>query len=219
MSTEAEHVTPPRRGRGRPPKISQERIVEAAIQLGLDSFSMQGIAEHLGVTAPALYSHVAGREEVLDLVNAALRDRVAAAADPSGTWQDWLTTFGRGVRRHLASSVSTLMEDLRAPGPPDRVALGERGLQLLIDEGLSPAEAAYAVWLVFRVAITAGPEGASSFVGFLGETEHLLAPGRALELPATAAVHGALADPSLPDAFEFDLAVVIAGVARQIGTR
>lgn len=64
-----EHVTPPRRGRGRPPKISQERIVEAAIELGLDSFSMQGIAEHLGVTAPALYSHVAGREQVLDLVD------------------------------------------------------------------------------------------------------------------------------------------------------
>lgn len=193
--------------------------MEAALDLGLDSFSMQGIAEHLGVTAPALYSHVAGREEVLDLVNAALRDRVAAAAEPAGTWQEWLTAFGRGVRQHLASSVSTLMEDLRVPGPPDRVAVGERGLQLLIDEGLTPAEAAYAVWLVFRVAITAGPEGASSFAGFLGETEQVLAPGNAVELPATAAVHAALADPTLPDAFEFDLAVVLAGISQQIGTR
>lgn len=219
MSTEVEHVTPPRRGRGRPPKISQDRIVEAAIELGLDSFSMQGIAEHLGVTAPALYSHVAGREVVLDLVNAALGDRVAAAADAAGTWQDWLTTFGRGVRLHLASSVSTLMEDLRVPGPPDRVAVGERGLQLLIDEGLSPEEAAYAVWLVFRVAITAGPEGASSFTGFLGETERVLSPGRAAELPATAAVHAALADAHRPDSFEFDLAVVLAGIAHQIGSR
>jgi AcrR family transcriptional regulator len=219
MSTGVEHVTPPRRGRGRPAKISQDRIVEAALDLGLDSFSMQGIAEHLGVTAPALYSHVAGREEVLDLVNAALRDRVAAAAEPAGTWEEWLTHFGRGVRQHLASSVSTLMEDLRVPGPPDRVAVGERGLQLLIDEGLTPAEAAYAVWLVFRVAITAGPEGASSFAGFLGETEQVLAPGNAVELPATAAVHAALADPTLPDAFEFDLAVVLAGISQQIGTR
>lgn len=193
--------------------------MEAAIELGLDSFSMQGIAEHLGVTAPALYSHVAGREQVLDLVNAALRDRVAAAADPTASWEDWLTAFGRGVRRHLASSVSTLMEDLRVPGPPDRVALGEPGLQLLIDEGLSPAEAAYAVWLVFRVAITAGPEGASSFVGFLGETEQVLAPGRSVHLPATAAVHAALAEPVPPDSFEFDLAVVLAGIAHQIGTR
>jgi AcrR family transcriptional regulator len=219
MSIEVEHVTPPRRGRGRPARISQEQIVEAAIELGLDSFSMQGIAEHLGVTAPALYSHVAGREEVLDLVNVALRDRVAAAADPAATWREWLTAFGRAVRQHLASSVSTLMEDLRVPGPPDRVAVGERGLQLLIDEGLSPEEAAYAVWLVFRVAITAGPEGASSFSRFLGETEEVLAPGRSGPLPATAAVHAALADSAPSDSFEFDLAVVLAGIDRQIGAR
>jgi AcrR family transcriptional regulator len=219
MSNDVEHVTPPRRGRGRPPKISQDRIVEAALELGLDSFSMQSIAEHLGVTAPALYSHVAGREEVLDLVNVALRDRVAAAADPEGTWREWLTAFGRGVRLHLASSVSTLMEDLRVPGPPDRVAVGERGLQLLIDEGLSPAEAAYAVWLVFRVAITAGTEDAWSFAGFLGETEQVLAPGRPVELPATAAVYAALAHTHPRDAFEFDLEVVLAGIAQQIGTR
>lgn len=218
MSTGAEHVTPPRRGRGRPPKINQDRIIEAAISLGLDSFTMQGIAEHLGVTAPALYSHVAGREEVLELVNVALRGRVAAAADPAATWDEWLTAFGRGVRRHLASSVSTLMEDFRVPGPPDRVAVGERGLQLLIDEGLSPAEAAYAVWLVFRVAITAGPEGTSSFTGFLGEAAEMLAPGRAAELPATSSVHRALAGPAPHDSFEFDLSVVLAGIAQQIGS-
>ncbi|MBX3286447.1 MAG: TetR/AcrR family transcriptional regulator C-terminal domain-containing protein, partial [Actinobacteria bacterium] len=177
----------------------------------------QGIAEHLGVTAPALYSHVAGREEVLDLVNAALRRRVAAVADPADTWQEWLTAFAHGVRRHLASSASTLMGDLRAPGPPDRVAMGERGLQLLIAAGLSPAHAALSVWLVFRVAITAGPEGGSSLVGFLGETGRVLAPGPDHPLPATTAVHAALSAPTAPDPFEFDLAVVLAGIAQQIG--
>lgn len=188
------------------------------MELGLDSFSMQGIAEHLGVTAPALYSHVAGREEVLDLVNAALRRRVAAVADPADTWEEWLTAFARGVRLHLASSANTLMEDLRVPGPPDRVAMGERGLQLLMDAGLSPADAALAVWLVFRVAITAGPEGGSSFGGFLGETERMIAPRPDHPLPATRAVHAALSGPAPPDSFEFDLAVVLAGIAQQIGT-
>lgn len=191
------------------------------MELGLDSFSMQGIADHLGVTAPALYSHVSGREEVLELANAALRHRVAAAADPAETWPEWLAAFAHGVRRHLASSASTVMGDLRAlgdAGPPDRVAVGERGLQLLMAAGLSPTDAALAVWLVFRVAITAGPEGGSSLVGFLGETEQALAPGRGEPLPATAVVHAALAGPTPPDSFEFDLAVVLAGIARKIGT-
>lgn len=225
MSTDAQRERRPRRGPGRPPKINQDRIVEAAVELGLDSFSMQGIADHLGVTAPALYSHVAGREEVLDLVNAALRRRVAAVADPADTWDGWLTAFAHGVRLHLASSVSTVMEDLRVPGPPDRVpgppdrvAMGERGLQLLMAEGLSAAEAAFAVWLVFRVAITAGPEGGSSFAGFLGETGRMLAPRPDDPLPATTAVHAALSGPAPPDSFAFDLAVVLAGIAQQIGT-
>ena len=37
--------------RGRPPKLSRDKIVQAALELGLDSFSMQGIADRLEVTS------------------------------------------------------------------------------------------------------------------------------------------------------------------------
>ena len=39
-------------------------IAAAAVRLGLDSFTMQGLAEDLGVSPATLYSHVAGRDEV-----------------------------------------------------------------------------------------------------------------------------------------------------------
>ena len=89
------------RGPGRPARISQRQIVDAALDLGLDAFTMQGIAERLGVSTPSLYSHVAGRGEVLELVRAALLARMQAFASDAADWRGWLVDFAAAVRRHL----------------------------------------------------------------------------------------------------------------------
>lgn len=189
--------------------------MEAAIGLGLDSFSMQGIADQLGVTAPALYSHVSGREEVLALVNATLRDRLQAFTSGATNWRDWLVDFARLVREQLAASASTLMVDPQGPGSAYRLGLGEPGLRLLIDEGLSPIDAGYALWLVFRVAITAGPEQATPFSGYVATTGRVLAPADT-DLPATQAVHRALVASETHDTFDFDLTIVLDGIAQRL---
>ena len=67
MSTYPESGDERPRRRGRPAKIGREAIIDAAIDLGIDRFSMQAVADRLGVTAPALYSHVTGRDEVVAL--------------------------------------------------------------------------------------------------------------------------------------------------------
>lgn len=187
--------------------------MEAAIHLGLDCFSMHGIAEQLGVTTPALYSHVAGRDEVLDLVRAALRTHLTTFTSSATDWRQWLTEFARLTRRQFAGSASTVLEDLRNPGVA-HVGIGERGLQLLIDDGFSPADAGYAMWLVFRVAITAGPGQSTSLARFVGDTGQLLGPA-VPELPATHVVHSALADEAEHDTFAFDLRIVLDGLAAQ----
>jgi AcrR family transcriptional regulator len=203
--------------RGRPRTIDQQRIVAGAIELGLDGFTMQGLAAHLGVSTPSLYTHVAGRDEVLALVGAVLRDRVATIHSPADTWRDWLTDFAVAVRTHLAPSAATVLVDLASPSMIDRVGIAERGLGLLIADGFTPTEAGQAVWLVFRLAITAGPDGDPSYSGFVrGATPVLAAGGRrtrriAEDLPATQAVHDALADDA-HDPFAFDLAVILDGI-------
>jgi AcrR family transcriptional regulator len=203
--------------RGRPRTIDQGRIVAAAIELGLDGFTMQGLAAHLGVSTPSLYTHVAGRDEVLALVGAVLRERVATIDSPAATWRDWLVDFATAVRTHLAPSAATVLVDLSSPAMVDRVGIAERGLELLIGDGFTPAEAGQAVWLVFRLAITAGPDDDPSYSGFVRGATPVLAAGRtrprrATDLPATRAVHDALlADPG--DPFAFDLAVVLDGIA------
>lgn len=216
-------MTPPDRApgprRGRPRRISQDRIVEAAIELGLDAFSMQGIAEHLGVTTPALYSHVAGREEVVELVNAALVRRMQAFASTATDWRGWLADFGAEVRRHLAASATTLIVDMHGPDATVGLGVGEHGLRLLLDAGFTPAEAGRAVWLVFRVAITAGPPRATTLARFVDDTGAVLGPAGAAAFPATQQVHDALAAEGPGDTFDFDLDVVLDGIARRLDAR
>src|SRR3979490_1108511 len=56
------------RRRGRPRQTDRERIVEAAIDVGLESLTMRRVAERLGVHPSALNYHVASREELLGAV-------------------------------------------------------------------------------------------------------------------------------------------------------
>ena len=207
--------------RGRPPRIGQGQIIDAAIELGLDAFTMQAIAVRLGVTTPALYSHVSGRDEVLELVNETLRARLHAFSSPATDWRGWLFDFAVLVRTHLASpassasSASALMVARPGPSAAAQAGIGERGLQLLIADGFTPTEAAYAVWLVFRVAITAGPAREASFAEFVADTGKALAPATAATLPATRAVHHALVADGPHDTFASDLQVVLDGLVAQ----
>jgi AcrR family transcriptional regulator len=204
------------RGPGRPARISQRQIVAAALDLGLDAFTMQGIAGHLGVSTPALYSHVAGRGEVLALVSAALVERMQAFHSDAADWRGWLVDFAAEVREHLAPSASVLAADLRGPATTLRLGVGERGLQLLLDRGLTPVEAGRAVWLVFRLALTAGPRPAAALAGLVDDTGTVLGPAQAVGFPATRAVHDALVADGPHDTFDHDLGLVLDGIAARL---
>lgn len=219
MSTYPETAAAGRpRRRGRPARIDRDAIVDAALELGLDTFSMQAVADRLGVTSPALYSHVAGRDEVVALAWTRVADELTRVGDVATDWRGWLREFGAVARRTLAPSVSSLAAGLHHPEAGARIAVAEPGLRLLMAEGLSPSQAGSAVWLVYRTAITAGPAPAASFRGYLPATGELLAqPGDPRDLVAVRAAHGALVDGS-QDTFAFDLQVVLDGIAAQIRT-
>lgn len=218
-ATRSRGPSPPsetRRGairRGRPPKISQQRIVEAAIDLGLDGFSMQGIAERLGVTPPALYTHVQGRQEVLDLVAADLLGRLDVAVSESADWRGWLREFGQQARRHLSGAAEALRVPLGGPLAAHQLEASERGIQLLVEAGFSPADAGRALWLVFRVAITAGSTDDASVTAPMREARKHIDPRK---LPGTLAALDALAASTDLDTFEFDLDAIVRGLEARL---
>jgi TetR/AcrR family tetracycline transcriptional repressor len=92
---------------GRPPTLSVEQIVDAAIELigdlGLDEFSMPKVAASLGVRTSSLYRYFADRTAVL----AAVARRVttmdeAPAAPPTGAgWTDFMAAQAVELRRRI----------------------------------------------------------------------------------------------------------------------
>lgn len=66
--------------------LSRERILDAAIGIGLDRFTIAGIARDLEVTDMAIYRYVHNREELY--ARAAARAHSTAPFRPSGT-TDW----------------------------------------------------------------------------------------------------------------------------------
>jgi AcrR family transcriptional regulator len=61
-------------------------IVAIVDELGPDSLTMRAVAARLGAGAMSLYRHVSGREELLDLVLAAMVADVAGTP-ATGEWR------------------------------------------------------------------------------------------------------------------------------------
>lgn len=190
----------------------------AAFELGLDQFSMQSIAEHLGVTPPALYTHVRGRPEVLELVAASMAAKMDLDTIALEAWDQWLTDYARQIRSNLAGAAPSLRVDLGGALARHQLQMAEGGVQLLMDAGFSAADAGRVLWLVCRLCMTAGNVGHASLRGPLAEVREIQGREADLgrdQLPATSLAIDELAREAELDTFEFDLAVVILGL-RQI---
>jgi AcrR family transcriptional regulator len=101
--------------------LSRARVLQAAVALadeaGLDTFSMRGLAQELGVVPMALYKHVANKEELLDgMVDIVFSEIELPSAD-----LDWRSA----MRRRAISTREALkchswaigMMESRQPGP------------------------------------------------------------------------------------------------------
>jgi len=178
---------------------------------------MRAIAERLGVTTPALYGHVAGLAQVRALAATRLMDELEVPRTTD--WREWLREFGRRARRDLGRAGRALRVDLSGPLDLRRLGVAEEGLAMLIRAGFRPGDAGRAVWLVARVAVTAGPGGAASVHAPIREAQRVSAalPGASTahrRYPAMTRAIAQLTKSRAADTFEFDLDVVISGLER-----
>jgi AcrR family transcriptional regulator len=81
------------------PALSLERIVEAAIELadaeGLGALSMQRLAERLGFTTMALYRHVPGKAELIDVMVDVACGEPPELGGMAGGWREKLELWAR----------------------------------------------------------------------------------------------------------------------------
>lgn len=102
--------------------LSVEAIIAEARAIadvdGLESVSMRVLADRLGCTPRALYRHVAGKDEVLELLaDSALGDIPDARTDVA--WQESLLDFFVAMREKLVASpaVATIVAQQAVAGP------------------------------------------------------------------------------------------------------
>lgn len=97
---------PRARSRGR--RLSLEGIVSATLKLidehGMGAASMRGVAAELGVEPMSLYSYVANRDELFDLVIERVVDELESDPEveivPTQGWRPYMAAMARGVRRY-----------------------------------------------------------------------------------------------------------------------
>lgn len=86
--------------------ITRERIVEAALAVlddgGIDAVTLRAVAARLDVRAPALYWHVANKQQLLDEMGTEIQRRVQAEFTRRAAgmgWTDALRTYAGALRQ------------------------------------------------------------------------------------------------------------------------
>jgi AcrR family transcriptional regulator len=133
--------------------VNREAVAAEALAMldeeGVDALSMRRLAERLGVGTMTLYGYVRSKDELLDAaVGAAVAE--FAFTPPDGPLRDRLRALAHAVRdvfeRHPA------LPQLRARGPvvqPPMFRMTEPGMQMLLDAGFPPEDAARTFRLLF----------------------------------------------------------------------
>lgn len=150
---------------GRPVRVRRGEVVLAAVAIadeqGLGKVSMRAVARALGVGTMTLYSHVPGREELIDL----MIERAHADLDlpgPDMEWRPALETYARARWAMLRDHTWLLdLNPWRMPLGPHVLASDEAVARCLVDTGLAPAQVVETIDVVNHTIIGAARSAAA----------------------------------------------------------
>lgn len=206
----------PARRRGRPRRISHEQIVAAARDIAPAQLTMQAVADALGVDRTALHYYVGDRDGLLELVVADLFEAELCAVElpEHAAWPEVLRAYAAAIRQGvLRCGVTTTNFRIRGVGGAAGLALAERVLTALTAGGFEVDQAGRILTFVAGIAMSAAHDVLGSAESRLHhqtpEVARALGTLPAQEFPLLSAV---VADRPGTDDFDFNLAVVIAGL-------
>jgi AcrR family transcriptional regulator len=219
-------VAPERGKRGPKAALNMERLVRAASSVmdegGLGALTMARVAAKLGVTTMALYRHVPGKHELMELVS----DQ-AMGAPPAPAGKGWREEVARWARAYLAVLLDRpwLREvvERRTTLGPLSVSWLNAAIESLAESGLQPGDVIAAVLLVdghvrsTAQLLSGAPATAEWAQNFGRVLELVMADGRysaISRLVQTGAF--APAEDGRPIPFEFGLQRVLDGLESHI---
>ncbi|WP_042406105.1 TetR/AcrR family transcriptional regulator [Streptacidiphilus carbonis] len=141
--------TRPQRPRREQPALSREQIVAAAMELldaeGIDALSMRKLGTRLNAGATSMYSHVANKDELIELVVDEVYGEIATQ-DPAeaSDWRTEVTTVAQSLRQAFLRHpwiASVLGQVGMSSLGPNLLRLSEQMIGALETAGFSLAEA------------------------------------------------------------------------------
>jgi len=207
--------------------LTREEIIKEALALleqeGPGALSMRRLADRVGVTPNALYTHVRGKADLID----GLIDQVYAGLtlelDQSGDWTQQLTTLSQAIRAHLLAHPAVVPYALQHPGlGPHSLRLGEAIYNVLRPAGFSDQAVVGTVYALLTYILgfvaleipRAGtdPQTSDEYVRRMWAFFAALPAG---EFPHTVELAAQLARSSTDDQFEFGIRTFLAGLNAQ----
>ncbi|GAA3649539.1 TetR/AcrR family transcriptional regulator C-terminal domain-containing protein [Nonomuraea antimicrobica] len=148
----------PRPRRKEQPALSREQIVAAALELldteGIDALSMRRLGTRLNAGATSMYTHVASKEELLELVV----DEVYGEIEPPATGAGWRPAVTRSAHSMRAAL-------LRHPWIGS--VLGEAGVAYLGPNVLRLSEATLAAFEAGGFSLEAADQGLNTVTAYV----------------------------------------------------
>nr|WP_156609903.1 TetR/AcrR family transcriptional regulator [Auraticoccus cholistanensis] len=203
--------------------MDRDRVLDAATALadevGLEATSMRRVADALGVTAMALYKHVANREELID----GMLDRLVVSIDVPAdglAWQQALRARIRSARAVMqAHPWAQAAIETRATASPTVLAYMDSLMAVMFDGGLSADLVHHAMhalstrmWGITRDVLPTPEAPADPALRAHAMSEFAAAYPAIVRMATTAPHAGAGCDDDAEFAFALDL--LVDGIAR-----
>jgi len=142
--------------RGRPPRVTAERLHQAILEIEGEVPTMASLARQLGVGVATLYSHVRGQQELRRLVADVVFDAWELPSAPPGIhWAEWLLEYARDARQMTERYPAAHGSRPLAGG---QLRYVERVLGQLTALGMSGGEALYAFHQVALLILGVGAQ-------------------------------------------------------------
>ena len=130
-----------RRKVGRPPKLTLEAVIDAALRCDLETLTMAGLAQQLNVAVGALYGYVENRD---DLIQMALIRKVSTYKAPNDNlhWSEFMFAHAQMLHEMYHANPGMLSQALEGrPGPEATLEGSEQVLRVLTKAGFGVADA------------------------------------------------------------------------------
>ncbi|AXQ28719.1 TetR/AcrR family transcriptional regulator [Solimonas sp. K1W22B-7] len=208
---------------GRPPSVTVPQIVAAALELGLDNFSLKQIADHLGVGLATLYRHVGTRDELLRLASFELMLRRQAPATESAHWSEVALQYAETLLQSFLAEPQLITELQRGRlGPHAEVDLLEKFLGVItrhgfsIDDGVRLFHAIGTLVVGTATGMAGHRASEASGESWKLETRRVLGARDDDELPLVRRAYPQFIEPGIAQ-WQFTIRNLLAGVAASRG--